>query len=102
MKIQECHMNDNTFYDEECIKDYGIRTCIIIKEITTPNSIHNKAELRFLDKIVKQKGSGTFYTTQIQLAEIIPNLLSYDYYVIIVDKTIESHTITAVHCPCKS
>lgn len=90
-------MNDtNSYYDKECMEQYGKKTCIIIKEITIPQSMHNKAELRFLDK------NGTFLTTQVHLADIIPNLLSYNYYVIIVDKTSHSQNITAIHCPCKS
>lgn len=98
-------MNDNAILDEECAKEYGIRTCVIIKEVTIPNSIHNKAELRFLDKIVKKQMEGRFITTQIQLAEIIPNLLSYNYYVVIVDKTNNTKpnfNITAIHCPQSS
>jgi hypothetical protein len=79
-------------YDKECVDRYGSKTCILFQKF------HDTFELRMLDKSMEYLA-----IEKKHFFEIIPNLLSHKYTVVIVEKCIDDKSqIKAIHLPVQS
>jgi hypothetical protein len=79
-------------YDRECIDRYGPKTCILFQKA------NENYELRMLDNSMEY-----ILIQKKHFFEIIPNLLSHKYTVVIVERCLENKLeIKAIHLPVQS